>query len=198
MDDDINQIDLEPRALNEAEHPAHLLAPGPARPFLDLLAPMIRDMGYGLVRIRMTGEAGAPVLQIMAEEEDGTLAIEHCEKISVAVSAILDVEDPIRGEYTLEVSSPGMARPLTRAQDFETWVEHEAKLELHMPVDGQRRFRGIVKGYENDEALMEVPLVVFGEPQILGFKLADISEARLVPDEDYFKTALKGKSKSGK
>jgi len=174
MDDDTHHDDLEPKAIHEAEHPAHLLAPGPARPFLDLLAPMIRDMGYSLVRIRMTGEAGAPVLQVMAEQEDGTLAIEHCEKISVAVSAILDVEDPIRSEYTLEVSSPGMARPLTRAHDFEVWVEHEAKLELHMPVDGQRRFRGIVKGYEAGEALIEVPLVGFDTPQVLGFKLSDI------------------------
>lgn len=171
---------------------AHLVAPGPARSLLSYVYPVVHDLGFSLVRVRMTGEAGAPVLQVMAEREDGLLGIDECEAISTALSAVLDVEDPIHGEYTLEVSSPGLARPLTRAVDFERWQGHEAKLEVAQSVDGQRRFRGIVAGFVDGEALLEVELAGYDTPQVLGFGLRDITEARLIITDEVLKLALKG------
>jgi ribosome maturation factor RimP len=104
---------------------------------------------------------------------------------------MLDVEDPISGNYTLEVSSPGMGRPLTRPHDFERWAGLEAKLELQRSVDGRRRFRGRVDGFEAGEARLQVALEGFETPQVLGFALADIAEVRLVPDDAALRQSLK-------
>ena len=177
-------------SLNDAPN-AHLMAPGAARPLLSLLVPVIADLGFHLVRARMTSEGEQMILQIMAENDAGTIAIEDCEAISHAVSAMLDVEDPISGNYTLEVSSPGMGRPLTRPHDFERWAGLEAKLELQRSVDGRRRFRGRVDGFEAGEARLQVALEGFETPQVLGFALADIAEARLVPDDAALRQSLK-------
>lgn len=176
--------------LNDAPN-AHLMAPGAARPLLSLLVPVIADLGFHLVRARMTSEGEQMILQIMAENDAGTIAIEDCEAISHAVSAMLDVEDPISGNYTLEVSSPGMGRPLTRPHDFERWAGLEAKLELQRNVDGRRRFRGRVDGFEAGEARLQVALEGFETPQVLGFALADIAEVRLVPDDAALRQSLK-------
>lgn len=176
--------------LNDAPN-AHLMAPGAARPLLSLLVPVIADLGFHLVRARMTSEGKQSILQIMAENDSGTIAIEDCEAISHAVSAMLDVEDPISGNYTLEVSSPGMGRPLTRPHDFERWAGLEAKLELQRSVDGRRRFRGRVDGFEAGEARLQVTLEGFETPQVLGFALADIAEVRLVPDDAALHQSLK-------
>ena len=181
-----NQIE----SLNDAPN-AHLMAPGAARPLLPLLVPVIADLGFHLVRARMTSEGERMILQIMAENDAGTIAIEECEAISHAVSAMLDVEDPISGNYTLEISSPGMGRPLTRPLDFERWAGLEAKLELQHSVDGRRRFRGLVDGFEDGEARLKVALDGYETPQVLGFALADIAEARLVPDDAALRKSLK-------
>ena len=176
--------------LNDAPN-AHLMAPGAARPLLSLLVPVIADLGFHLVRARMTSEGEQMILQIMAENDSGTIAIEDCEAISHAVSAMLDVEDPISGNYALEISSPGMGRPLTRPHDFERWAGLEAKLELQRSVDGRRRFRGRVDGFEAGEARLQVALEGFETPQVLGFALADIAEARLVADDAALRQSLK-------
>ena len=176
--------------LNDAPN-AHLMAPGAARPLLSLLVPVIADLGFHLVRARMTSEGEQLILQIMAENDAGTIAIEDCEAISHAVSAMLDVEDPISGNYALEISSPGMGRPLTRPHDFERWAGLEAKLELQRSVDGRRRFRGRVDGFEAGEARLQVALEGFETPQVLGFALADIAEARLVADDAALRQSLK-------
>ena len=170
---------------------AHLIAPGPARPFLELVQPLVEGLGFRLLRIRMTGDEGKMVLQIMAENDDFGLTIEQCEAISHAVSDVLDVENPIAGAYALEVSSPGVARPLTRPVDFERWAGHEAKLGLKTAFDGQRRFRGMLDGFMDGEARLKAVLDGYEEPQILGFAMADIAEARLVPDEAELKASLK-------
>lgn len=183
----------------DSQDGAHLLAPGPARPLLDVVAPVVAQLGFHLLRIRMTGDDGKMVLQVMAENDEAGLTIEQCEAISHALSDVLDVENPIAGAYALEVSSPGVARPLTRPVDFERWQGYEAKLGLKHAVDGQRRFRGVVEGFADGEARLQVTLEGFDAPQILGFALADIAEARLVPDEAELKASLraaKGKSSS--
>jgi ribosome maturation factor RimP len=173
-------------------HPcAHLLAPGPARPFLDLLQPLVEGLGFQLLRIRMTGDDGKMVLQIMAENDENGLTIEQCEAISHAVSDVLDVENPIAGAYALEVSSPGVARPLTRPIDFENWAGYEAKLGVKQAIEGQRRFRGLVEGFADGEARLQVRLEGYEGPQILGFALDNIAEARLVPDETELKASLR-------
>ena len=183
QDDQIVGLDNAPNA--------HLMAPGAARPLLPLLVPVLADLGFHLVRARMTSEGARKILQIMAENDAGTIAIEDCEVISHAVSAMLDVEDPISGNYTLEISSPGMGRPLTRPRDFERWAGLEAKVELQSSVDGRRRFRGLVDGFEDGEARLKVALVDYENPQVLGFALADIAEAWLVPDDAALRQSLK-------
>jgi ribosome maturation factor RimP len=115
-----------------------------------LIAPPLEAMGYAVVRVRLSG-GGRPTLQVMAERSDGKeMTVEDCAEISRAVSAILDVEDPIAGAYVLEVSSPGIDRPLTRPGDFARFAGHEAKLELNQPVDGRKRIRGRLVGLEGE------------------------------------------------
>ena len=186
-------------ALEDAwETAAHLMAPGPAAPLLSLVAPVVQDSGLELLRIRITGQDGEQVLQIMADRDEGMITVEDCERISRAISAVLDVEDPLKGQYILEVSSPGMARPLCRPKDFIRWAGFEAKLELSCAFDGRKRFRGVLSGYEDGEVLMDVPLDGHEETPTLGFKFKDISEARLVANDEMIADALKRqKGKNG-
>jgi len=129
------------------------------------IEPTIEDMGFRLVRVQMSGTV-RPVLQIMAEPADGrAMTVEHCADVSRALSAVLDVEDPIGGAYTLEVSSPGVDRPLVRPEDFERFAGFDARVELETPIEGQRRFKGRLCGLDADgsvllgegEARMRVP-----------------------------------------
>jgi len=180
------------------ETAAHLMAPGPAAPLLSLVAPVVQDSGFELLRIRITGQDGEQVLQIMADRDEGMITVEDCERISRSISAVLDVEDPLKGQYILEVSSPGMARPLCRPKDFIRWAGFEAKLELSCAFDGRKRFRGVLSGYEDGEVLMDVPLDGHEETPTLGFKFKDISEARLVANDEMIADALKRqKGKNG-
>ena len=112
-----------------------------------IVEPVIEQLGYRLVRIRMSGLNGT-TLQIMAERPDGTMTVEDCEAVSRGVSPVLDVEDPLDRAYHLEVSSPGIDRPLVRRQDFEAWAGHLIKLETNRLLDGRKRFRGKVTGVE--------------------------------------------------
>ena len=186
-------------ALEDAwETAAHLMAPGPAAPLLSLVVPVVQDNGLELLRIRITGQDGEQVIQIMADRDEGMITVEDCERISRAISAVLDVEDPLKGQYILEVSSPGMARPLCRPKDFIRWAGFEAKLELSCAFDGRKRFRGVLSGYEDGEVLMDVQLDGHEETPTLGFKFKDISEARLVANDEMIADALKRqKGKNG-
>ena len=120
----------------------------------EIIEPTAQALGFDLVRVTYGG-GRTPTLQIMAERPDGTMAIEDCEALSREVSALLDVEDPIAGEYNLEVSSPGIDRPLTRAKDFQRWQGFDAKLELDEAQDGRRRFSGVLGGMDGEEVLIE-------------------------------------------
>ncbi len=156
---------------------------GPAAVVARIAEPVLEDMGFRLVRVRMAGKD----LQVMAERPDGSLTIDDCVAISRALSPLLDVEDPIPGSYNLEISSPGVARPLVRPEDFERWAGFEAKIEMETPIEGQKRFRGVLEGFdaESDEVRLFVPADKAGgekgeEDVLIGLAFNDIASARLV------------------
>ena len=152
-----------------------------------ILAPSVEAMGFELVRIRYGGGT-RPVLQIMAERDTGEMSVEDCAQLSRTVSALLDVEDPISDEYVLEVSSPGIDRPLTRPKDFVRYAGHLARLEVAPPVKGQRRFRGTLAGLAQD-VLRLVPEA--GEA--VEIPLAQITRAQLVLTDALIEESLKHK-----
>ncbi|MEA1649683.1 ribosome maturation factor RimP [Nitrospirillum sp. BR 11164] len=152
-----------------------------------IIAPSVEAMGYDLVRVSLTGNA-RPTLQIMAERVDGAaMTVDDCAEISRAVSALLDVEDPIDVAYTLEVSSPGIDRPLTRPKDFERFAGFEVRVETSQPVDDRRRFIGMLKGIEDGKVLVEMPT----GPAAVPFDL--ILRAKLVMNDALLKAAAEGK-----
>lgn len=142
-----------------------------------IVGPVIEAMGFELIRLRLQGGRRA-TLQIMADrpEDDprGGIVVDDCAEISTAVSAVLDVEDPIAEAYTLEVSSPGIDRPLTRLKDFERWEGFEARIETADPIDGRRRFRGTLAGVEDGEVLIEI------EQGTVGLRFEWLADARLI------------------
>jgi ribosome maturation factor RimP len=153
-----------------------------------LIEPALEDLGFRLVRVHITGGETRTV-QIMAERPDGTISIDDCETISRQVSALIDVRDPIPGAWRLEISSPGIDRPLVRPSDFEDWAGYEAKVELKEPVDGRRRFKGRLEGYEDGEARIEVDLGEKGRA-VLGLPVAMIRDAKLVLTDELIREAL--------
>jgi len=144
-----------------------------------LAEPVLAPLGYRLVRVRVTGTDGCTV-QIMAERADGSMAIEDCEAASRALSPVLDEADPITGEYRLEMSSPGIDRPLVRRSDFKRYAGHVAKIEMAVPAEGRKRFRGTLDGVEGDAALLTRDAVREGEVAQVRLPLEDMAEARLV------------------
>ena len=153
-----------------------------------IVEPIANDLGYELVRVKVSSLNGMTV-QIMAERPDGTMAVEDCEKLSRNVSPALDVADPINREYHLEISSPGIDRPLTRAKDFELWAGHEAKVEMEEAVNGRKRFRGVLLGVKGGDAGIRLP----DAPGQLEWWLPmeHIGEARLVLTDELVRAALK-------
>jgi len=123
---------------------------------LELLDPVVEAAGYEIVRLRLMGGEHARRLQIMAETPSGDMNVEDCAIVSRAVAEILDAADPISGEYTLEVSSPGVDRPLTRLKDFATFEGHEARLELDRVAEGRKRFKGVLAGIEDDQVAIDL------------------------------------------
>ena len=154
-----------------------------------IVEPAIADLGYELVRVKISGQNGMTV-QVMAERPDGTMRVEDCEAISRAISPVLDVEDPIAREYNLEVSSPGIDRPLTRAKDFDRWAGHEARIELAVAKDGRKRFRGILLGVR--DGMAGVRLTDTPESPEAWLNLDDIGEAKLILTDDLIKAQPQG------
>ena len=138
---------------NFADEPRLITEPGRAARVAALAEPVLASLGYRLVRVRVSAFAGCTV-QIMAERPDGTMSIEDCEAASRALSPVLDVADPIEGAYRLEISSPGIDRPLVRRSDFDRYAGHIAHVEMQVPIDGRKRFRGELAGTEGDSARM--------------------------------------------
>ena len=150
---------------------------GPAARVVALAEPVLTDMGFRLVRVKTFGST----VQIMAERPDGTFTIDDCENFSRAFSPMLDVADIISSKYHLEISSPGIDRPLVRPADFESWAGHVVKIEMTVPVAGRKRFRGTLEGYHEGEVRLFIDNPAKGaEPLLVGVPFADISEAVLV------------------
>ncbi|HFD79570.1 MAG TPA: ribosome maturation factor RimP [Gammaproteobacteria bacterium] len=141
-----------------------------------LIEPAVTALGYELVGVEFSrGKQG--LLRVYIDHEDG-ISVDDCQKVSHQVSGLLDVEDPIRGQYALEVSSPGLDRPLFRARDFERFAGHEIRLRLLAPVDGRRKFRGVLVGMRDDQVVVDVDET----DEELVVPLDEIDQARLVPD----------------
>jgi ribosome maturation factor RimP len=141
--------------------------------------PVANDLGYALVRVKITQENGM-TLQVMAEDANGRFTIADCERLSKDLSPVLDVEDPIEREYHLEVSSPGIDRPLVRARDFIANIGNEAKVELTDMLDGRRRFRGIIAAADAETVTIRLPDAPKGESGDHRLPLALLGEAKLV------------------
>ena len=159
-----------------------------------IIQPTIEGLGYELVRIRLMG-GKTRILQIMADRPDGGINVDDCARISTAVSAVLDVEDPIEDNYTLEVSSPGIDRPLTRLKDFDMWEGYEARIETTELIDGRRRFKGILAGTEGDEVL--ITLEEGGEDVTIGLKFDWLSDAKLLLTDELIAEMLRQRKESG-
>ena len=156
----------------------------------ELLNPILADLGFEMVRVRLSN--GNPsILQIMADRLDGQIGVDELAEINTSVGTILDVEDPIPENYTLEISSPGIDRPLTRKKDFDSFQGFEAKVETTELIDGRRRFRGVLAGVNNDEVLINL------EEGTIGLKFTWLSDARLVLSDDLIKKMLKKNTKAG-
>jgi len=152
-----------------------------------LVEPVAEDLGYELVRVKISARNGMTV-QIMAERPDGTMRVEDCELLSRNLSPVLDVADPIGREYNLEVSSPGIDRPLTRAKDFANWAGYEAKVELDHAVNGRRRYRGILLGVKDDTAGIRVLDAPSEDDDQVWLPLAEIGDAKLVLTDELLKS----------
>ena len=183
---------------DEAKHVHDLIAKTSMDQRLaEIISPAIEDMGFELVRIRLMG-GNTPTLQIMAERPDGGIEVDECAEISTAVSAVLDVEDPILDAYTLEVSSPGIDRPLTRLKDFDLFEGYEAKLETVELIDGRRRWRGILAGVEDDEVLLNIDGSSQGEETVtVGLKYDWLADAKLVMTDELIREMLKQRKARG-
>jgi ribosome maturation factor RimP len=161
--------------------------------FEALIGPTIAAMGYDLVRVRMGG-GSSPVLQIMAERADGKgMAVEDCEAISRALSAKLDVEDPITSAYTLEVSSPGIDRPLVRAADYVRFSGHAARIETRIPVEGRRRFSGKIAAATDSHVRLTLDEKGAGDLVEVEIPIAEIASAKLKLTDELIAAATRGR-----
>lgn len=160
------------------------------RRMAEIITPVIEDLGYELVRVRLMG-GKTHTLQIMAERPEGGIEVDDCAQISTAVSAALDVEDPITDAYTLEVSSPGIDRPLTRLKDFEAFEGYEAKIETAELIDGRKRFKGVLAGIEGTEVLINV------EEGTIGLEFDWLADAKLVLTDELIKEMLRQRKAAG-
>lgn len=174
----------------DLDEPRLLVESGPAARVAALSEPVLKDLGFRLVRVKVTPQNGCTV-QIMAERPDGSMTVEDCEAASRALSPVLDVNDPISTAYFLELSSPGIDRPLVRETDFVRWAGHIAKIELATPIEGRKRYRGIVEGSREGQALIAMPDAKEGQPSRVSLPIASMAEARLVLTDDLIREALR-------
>jgi ribosome maturation factor RimP len=177
----MNDTVIEPRLITETGIDARVAA---------IIEPTIIEMGYQLVRVKLTSQNGM-TLQIMAERPDGIMTVQDCEKLSMAVSPVLDVEDPIDKAYHLEVSSPGIDRPMVRKSDFTKWLGHVVKFETSVMVEGRKRFRGTISSVSEDAFVLERETPAKDEDPLVTIPFTTLAEARLILTDDLIRDALK-------
>lgn len=173
--------DREPRIVTET---------GLDRRIAEIIEPVTVAMGFKLVRVRLLNQNGL-TLQIMAERNDGTMTVEDCEELSMAISPVLDVEDPVDKAYHLEVSSPGIDRPMVRKSDFERWQGHIVKCETSILVDNRKRFRGKIAAVDGDGFTIERDQIAYGEEPRVTIPFSALAEAKLILTDDLIRDALK-------
>ncbi|MFG1345365.1 ribosome maturation factor RimP [Xanthobacter autotrophicus DSM 431] len=183
-------------ALDDPNEPRLITETGVAARVAAIASGVLGALGFRLVRVKVTNRDGGTV-QIMAERPDGTMSIDDCEAASRALSPVLDVEDPIASAYRLEMSSPGIDRPLVRRSDFVRWAGHEVKLEMTVPVDGRKRFRGILIGAEGDDAVVKRLDARADEEDTVRLPVADIHDAKLVLTDALIREALRAAKAAG-
>ncbi len=186
---------MDDRPASFADEPRLITEPGRAARVAALAEPALAALGYRLVRVRVSGFAGCTV-QVMAERPDGTMTIEDCEAASRALSPVLDAADPIEGSYRLEISSPGIDRPLVRRSDFDRYAGHIAQVEMLAAIDGRRRFRGELNGTKDDCVRLRTGDGAAGEAAEILLPINDMMEARLVLTDALIAQSLR-RSKHG-
>jgi len=188
MTEETGNIDGDDRIIRESGVDARVAA---------IIAPVLRATGFRLVRVRLSGQNGL-TLQIMVEREDGTMTVEDCEEVSRAVSPVLDVDDPIDKAYHLEVSSPGIDRPLVRKADFKAWAGHLVKVETSILVAERKRFRGRIGEADEDSVVIERDQPAYGEDPTVRIPFETIADARLILTDDLIRDALSKDNKARK
>jgi ribosome maturation factor RimP len=179
--------ELMPQTENE---PRLIVETGLDLRIAEIIEPVLVAMGYQLVRVRMLNQNGA-TLQVMAERFDGTMDVEGCEAVSTAISPVLDVEDPIDREYHLEVSSPGIDRPMVRKSDFSRWATHLVKCETSIIIDNRKRFRGKITEADANGFTIERDQVADGEDPRVTIPFSALAEAKLILTDDLIRDALR-------
>ncbi len=162
----------------------------PAHRITEMITPLAADLGFDIIRVTYGG-GRRPVLQIMAEREDGSMSVGDCEKLSREISALMDVEDPLSGEYTLEVSSPGVDRPLTRRKDFDRWVGFDAKVEMRDLVGDRRRFKGKLAAFDGDTITIET------DEGVADLAFDDILKAKLLLTDELLEAMQEKRKNTG-
>jgi ribosome maturation factor RimP len=180
-DQTIAENELEPRLITET---------GLDQRLADIIEPVLVGIGFRLIRVRMLNQNGA-TMQVMAERNDGTMSVQDCEEVSMAISPVLDVEDPIDKEYHLEVSSPGIDRPMVRKSDFVRWQGHLVKCETSILIDNRKRFRGKIVEAGADGFTLERDQVAYGEEQKVTIPFTALSDAKLILTDDLIRDALR-------
>lgn len=170
--------------------PRLIVETGLDRRIAEIIEPVIVGMGFKLVRARLMNQNGL-TLQVMAEREDGTMTVEDCEELSMAISPVLDVDDPVDKAYHLEVSSPGIDRPMVRVSDFRRWQGHIVKCETSIMVDNRKRFRGKIADVDSDGFTLERDQAAYGEEPRVSIPFSALAEAKLILTDDLIRDALK-------
>ncbi len=176
-------------AENENE-PRLITETGLDRRVADIVEPVLVQMGFKLVRAKLSSQNGL-TLQIMTERNDGTMTVEDCEEVSKAISPVLDVEDPIDKAYHLEVSSPGIDRPMVRRSDFARWIGHLIKCETSILVDNRKRFRGKIVSVAEDGFTIERDQPAYGEEPVAAIPFSTLADAKLILTDELIRDALK-------
>ncbi|MCX8995585.1 ribosome maturation factor RimP [Rhizobiaceae bacterium BDR2-2] len=180
-DNNVAAIGPEPRLIVET---------GLDRRIAEIIEPVLEAMDFRLVRVRLMNQNGQ-TLQVMAEKNDGTMTVEDCEAVSMAISPVLDVDDPVPGAYHLEVSSPGIDRPMVRKSDFTRWQGHIVKCETSVIVEGRKRFRGRIASADDTGFTVERSDIAYGENPVVTVPYTALAEAKLILTDDLIRDALK-------